>query len=245
MSLQTLNDILLAVCKSRRDRVMLQRQALGWAPISSTEIYRGVVGVARALESWGIGKGDRVAILSENRPEWTITDFATLALGAVTVPIYSTQTAEQTSFILRDSGARVVAVSTKHQLEKVLTVQRHTSVERIVVMDAIETAHAVHMQALMLQGPTDFDPEFDARARSIGPDDLATIIYTSGTTGTPKGAMLTHGNIASNIACSLDGFGVGYKRRRGERILSATFPRDGAARGPRAALPRGGAGVLS
>src|ERR1039457_6853347 len=101
MSLQTLNDILLAVCKNRRDRVMLQRQVLGWVPISSTEIYSVVVGVARALESWGIGKGDRVAILSENRPEWTITDFATLALGAVTVPIYSTQTAEQTAFILR------------------------------------------------------------------------------------------------------------------------------------------------
>jgi len=221
MSLQTLNDILLAVCKSHRDRVMLQRQALGWVPISSTEIYRGVVGVTRALESWGIGKGDRVAILSENRPEWTIADFATLALGAVTVPIYSTQTAEQTSFILRDSGARVVAVSTKHQLEKVLTVHRHTSVERIVVMDAIETAHAVHMQALMLQGPTDFDPEFDARARSIGPDDLATIIYTSGTTGTPKGAMLTHGNIASNIACSLDGFGMGTK---GEEVSVSFLP---------------------
>ncbi|HLM82074.1 MAG TPA: long-chain fatty acid--CoA ligase [Terriglobales bacterium] len=221
MSLQTLNDILLAVCKSRRDRVMLQRQVLGWAPISSTEIYRGVVGVARALESWGIGKGDRVAILSENRPEWAIADFAALALGAVTVPIYSTQTAEQTSFILRDSGARVIALSTKHQLEKVLTIQWHTPLERILVMDAIETAHALHMQGLMLQGPTDFDPEFDARARSIGPDDLATIIYTSGTTGTPKGAMLTHGNIASNIAYSLDGFGVGTK---GEEVSVSFLP---------------------
>ena len=212
MSLQTLNDILLAVCSNRRDRVMLQRQVLGWVPISSTEIYRGVVGVARALESWGVRKGDRVAILSENRPEWTITDFAVLALGAVTVPIYSTQTTEQTAFLLNDSGARVIAVSTKNQLEKVLTIQRHTPVERILVMDAVETAHAVHMQGLMLRGPTEFDPEFDARSRSVGPDDLATIIYTSGTTGTPKGAMLTHGNMASNVACSLDGFGLGTKQ---------------------------------
>ena len=211
MSIQTLNDILLAVCKSRRDRVMLQKGALGWVPISSTEIYRGVVGVARALESWGVRKGDRVAILSENRPEWTIADFAALALGAVTVPIYSTQTPEQTSFILNDSGARIIAVSTKHQLEKVLTIQRHTPVERILVMDAVETAHAVHMQGLMLQGPIDFDPEFDARSRSIGPDDLATIIYTSGTTGTPKGAMLSHGNMASNVACSMEAFGFGTK----------------------------------
>ena len=221
MSLHTLNDILFAVCKSGRDRVMLHRQALDWVPISSAEIYRGVVGVGRALESWGIGRGDRVAILSENRPEWTITDFATLALGAVTVPIYSTQTAEQTSFILRDSGTRVVAVSTKHQLEKVLAIQRDTPVERIVVMDAIETAHAVRMQELMRQGPSDFDPEFEARARSIGPDDLATIIYTSGTTGTPKGAMLTHGNIASNIAYSLEGFDVGTK---GEEVSVSFLP---------------------
>jgi len=190
---------------------MMQRLIQGWVPISSSELYRSVVGVARALESWGIGKGDRVAILSENRPEWTITDFATLALGAVTVPVYATQTAEQTSYILNDSGVRVIAVSTKHQLEKVLSIQRQTPLERIMVMDAVETAHAVPMQKLMLQGPTDSDPVFDARAQAIAPDDLATIIYTSGTTGIPKGAMLTHGNMASNIARSLDGFGVGTK----------------------------------
>lgn len=211
MSLQTLNDILLAVYKSRRERVMLQRGALGWVPISSAEVYRGVVGVARALESWGIRKGDRVAILSENRPEWTITDFAILALGAVTVPVYATQTAEQTSFILNDSGARIIAVSTESQLEKVRTIQQHTPVERILVMDSVETAHAVHMQGLMLHGPNASDPEFDARSQSILADDLATIIYTSGTTGTPKGAMLTHENMASNVACSMDAFGFGTK----------------------------------
>src|SRR5271163_4940369 len=146
MSLLTLNDILLAGSKSRRDRVMLQRQVVGWAPISSAEIYRSVVGVARALESWGIGRGDRVAILSENRSEWTITDFAALSLGAVTVPIYSTQTAEQTALLLNDSGARIIAVSTRYQLEKILTIQKHTPVERIMVMDAVDTAHAVLMQ---------------------------------------------------------------------------------------------------
>src|SRR5437660_1924416 len=211
MSLQTLNDILFAVCSNRRDRVMLQRGAQGWSPISSTEIYRGVVGITRTLESWGVRKGDRVAILSENRPEWTLTDFAVLALGAVTVPIYATQTTEQTAFIINNSGARVIAVSTKNQLEKVLAIQQQTPVQRILVMDPIETAHAVQMQELMLQGPTEFDPEFDARSQSIAPDDLATIIYTSGTTGTPKGAMLTHGNMASNISCSMEAFGFGTK----------------------------------
>jgi long-chain acyl-CoA synthetase len=216
MSLQTLNDILMAVYKSRRDRVMLQKLALGWTPISSAEIYRSIVGISRVLESWGIGKGDRVAILSENRPEWTITDFAALALGAVTVPIYSTQTAGQTSYILNDAGVRVIAVSTKSQLEKVLTIQRHTPVERIMVMDAVETAHAFHMSDLMRQVPAGLDPEsgdpdFDARLWTVRPDDLATIIYTSGTTGAPKGVMLTHGNMASNIASSMEGFGFGTK----------------------------------
>ena len=208
MNLQTLNDILLAVCGRHRDRVMLQRQVLGWVPISSSELYRSVVGLARALASWGIRKGDRVAILSENRPEWTMTDFAILSLGAVTVPIYATQTAEQTAFMLNDSGARAIAVSSQAQLEKVIAIQSQTPVERILVMDAVATAHAFNMQRLMLQGPTATDPEFDARARSVLPNDLATIIYTSGTTGNSKGAMLTHGNMASNIACSLDGFGL-------------------------------------
>jgi long-chain acyl-CoA synthetase len=211
MSLQTLNDILLAVCNPPRDRVMLQKRALGWVPISSAEIYRSVAGVARAFESWGVRKGDRVAILSENRPEWTITDFAALSLGAVTVPVYATQTADQTAFLLNDSGARVIAVSTKNQLEKLLTIQSQTPVDRVMVMDAVETARAVQMQALMLRGPAGFDAEFDARSRAVGPDDLATIIYTSGTTGTPKGAMLTHGNMASNISCSMEAFGFGTK----------------------------------
>jgi long-chain acyl-CoA synthetase len=190
---------------------MLQKGALGWAPISAAELYRGVVGVARMLESWGVRKGDRVAILSENRPEWTITDFAALALGAVTVPIYSTQTADQTAFVLNDSGTRVIAVSTRNQLEKILTIQRHTPVERILVMDSVETAHAVHMQELISHGPTEADSEFDARSQSVTPSDLATIIYTSGTTGLAKGVMLTHGNMASNIVCSMEAFGFGAK----------------------------------
>jgi long-chain acyl-CoA synthetase len=211
MSLQTLNDVLLAVSRGGRERVMLQRQAQGWMAISATEVYRSVVGVARALESWGLQKGDRVAILSENRPEWTITDFAALALGAVTVPVYSTQTAEQTAFLLNNCGARVIAVSSRKQLEKVLTIRSRTPLERILIMDAVQTDDAIQMQPLMQQGPAAPDAGFDARAKSALPDDLATIIYTSGTTGTPKGAMLTHGNMASNIACSMEAFGFGNK----------------------------------
>ncbi len=208
MSLNTLNDIFFAVVERGQDCVMMDRRAIQWIPISSQEFYRNVGGLARALERWGVSKGDRVAILSENRPEWTITDFASQLLGAVVVPIYSTLTGEQTAHILRDSGARTIAVSTEQQLRKVLSIQNQTGVENVLVMDHVETARAVDLQRLMREGPTERDPQLDARARSIRPDDLATIIYTSGTTGPSKGAMLTHGNIASNISYSLQGFGM-------------------------------------
>ena len=156
----------------------------------------------------GISKGDRVAILSENRPEWTIADFACLALGAVVVPIYTTQTAEQTAYILRDSGARIVFVSNAQHLQKVLSIQDQTVVEKVVAMDAVDRTRASLMSDLMLEGAQYGQLQSDAAGRAIQPDDLATIIYTSGTTGTPKGVMLTHGNMASNLECSLSGFGV-------------------------------------
>ena len=209
MSLRTLNDIFFAVVE-RNDRVVvMHRRAIQWVSTSSSEFYQNVVGVARALAEWGISKGDRVAILSENRPEWTVADFACLLIGAVVVPVYATSTGEQTAYILRDSGARLVFVSTEKQLLKVRGIQDQTVAERLVVMDAVETAHAAHMQRLMQDGPKERDPQFDSAARVVEPDDLATIIYTSGTTGIPKGAMLTHGNLAANIAYSLSGFPLG------------------------------------
>jgi long-chain acyl-CoA synthetase len=209
MSLTTLNDIFFALA-GRNDRVvMMHRQAIQWVSISSAEFYRNVVGVARALQQWGISKGDRVAILSENRPEWTIADFACLLIGAVVVPIYTTLTEEQVAYILTDSGARAIFVSTEKQFSKVSNIRPQTGVEKIVVMDAVETAHAFHMQRLMHEGPTERDPQIDNAARNAKPDVLATIIYTSGTTGVPKGAVLTHGNIASNISGWLPGFEFG------------------------------------
>jgi long-chain acyl-CoA synthetase len=215
MSLQTLNEIFFAVV-DRNDRVvMMHRRPVQWIAISSQEFYQNVVGVARVLRQWGVNKGDRVAILSENRPEWTTADFACLLIGAVVVPVYTTLTAEQTAYILHDSGARVVFVSTPQQFEKVDGI-RGQAVERVVVMDAVDSTHAIPMQKLMQDGPRERDPQFDSQAVSARPEDLATIIYTSGTTGTPKGVMLTHGNLASNIAYSLSGFPI----RNGEISIS-------------------------
>jgi len=208
MKPQTLNDIFSAIVERAHDRVMLAREASGWVPISSQQLYRQVAGVARALEQWGVSKGDRVAILSENRPEWAVVDFASLQLGAVVVPIYATLTAQQTAYILCDSGAKVVVVSSEQQLRKVLSIKNQTALERVVVMDPVETPDAVRMRQVMEEGPAEHDPELDARARSVAADDLASIIYTSGTTGTSKGVQLTHGNLASNISCSMEGFDV-------------------------------------
>lgn len=210
MKPQTLNDIFFAIVERKHDRLMLVREALKWIPVSSQDFYRNVAGVARALTQWGVTKGDRLAILSENRFEWAVTDFASLLLGVVVVPIYSTLTAQQTAYILCDSGARAVFVSTREQLEKVLSIKDQTAVEKVVVMDPVECpdADAVPMQQLMGGGQDGRDLDLEASARAIIPDDLASIIYTSGTTGTSKGVQLTHGNLTSNVLNSLNDFDV-------------------------------------
>src|ERR1019366_9262701 len=168
MNPQTLNDIFFAIVERRQDRVMLVREGSEWVPVSSQEFYRDVAAVARALSQWGLVKGDRLAILSENRLEWAVTDFASLLLGLAVVPIYSTLTPQQTAYVLRDSGASVVVVSTEKQLEKVLSIKDQTAIEKIVLMDPAETPDAVHMQRLMHKGPAGRDPELDARARPRG-----------------------------------------------------------------------------
>ncbi len=215
MSISTLNDIFFAAMERDLDRMMLHREAGQWLPLSSREFGGRVARTAAALDAWGIRPGDRIAILSENRPEWPMADMASLLLGAVTVPLYTTLTAEQSAFALNDSGCRAIFLSSDHQLQKLLPVLSQTRIERIIVMDHVEFTGDVSrlaacstMDQITLDGPDGLPPALEARARSITPDDLATIVYTSGTTGASKGAMLTHGNIASNIQCSLLGFDI-------------------------------------
>ena len=204
---RTINNVFFSVVERDIERVMLYKQAEKWIPISSRELYRYVIGTARSLASWGIGRGDRVAILSENRPEWAVADFASMLLGAADVPIYPTLTEEQTLAILQDSGARLAFVSTVEQLRKVLAIQERTAVEKVVVMDDVRMPKTIAMHRLM--GPeTGRDHEMDTRAKSIGPDDVASIVYTSGTTGTPKGVMLTHRNLVSNLFYAADYFNL-------------------------------------
>jgi long-chain acyl-CoA synthetase len=204
--LRTINDLFFRIVERNHARVMLFKQGSKWVPIASREVYRNVVGVTKWLTENGIRQGDRVAILSENRPEWPTAEFATMLLGGVVVPIYSTLTGDQTAYMLRDSGARIAFVSTVDQFKKVLSIREQTALEKIVVMEYSGLPDGVPMHRMMNDGPKERDTDIDARAAHIGADDLATIIYTSGTTGTPKGAMLTHGNLASNFTVSLQGF---------------------------------------
>ncbi|MGA2897541.1 MAG: long-chain fatty acid--CoA ligase [Acidobacteriaceae bacterium] len=202
-----------------------------WKPIASAEAYGRVRALAARLAQWGVVKGDRVALISENRWEWPVTDFAVLALGAVDVPLYMTLTAEQVGYMLRDSGAKVAVVSSWEQVEKVRAAGVLPGLEHVLVMDEMEPEQATvsspthRDEAVMNGAPGVFavqsfaelmkdsvamqerDAEFDALARLVQPDDLATIIYTSGTTGEPKGVMLTHGNLASNFTMSTRPFG--------------------------------------
>jgi long-chain acyl-CoA synthetase len=187
-------------------------KADGIAYISGRDLVERVRDIGLGLTAIGMGKGDRVAIVSESRPEWVLTDFAILASGAVTVPIYPTLRAPQIAFMLKDSGATLVAVSTAEQLAKVKSVAADVpGLRGIVVFDPVpasspsgpilvlsldEVASRGHSQIL---GGWGVGRAFHDQAKRVNPGDLATIIYTSGTTGQPKGVMLTHGNILSNI----------------------------------------------
>jgi long-chain acyl-CoA synthetase len=206
----TLNEAFLKI-SGRTDKVVWRWQDKdgSWKPIASGAVYGRVRALATALAGWGVGKGDRVALLSENRWEWPVTDFAVLALGAVDVPLYLTLTAEQVGYMMRDSGAKVAVVSNREQYDKLVAAGELPELEQVVVMDAGEFPGAHSFSTLMEPAVElrERDAEFDARVRQVKPEDLATIIYTSGTTGEPKGVMLTHGNLASNISISTKPFG--------------------------------------
>ena len=164
--------------------------------ISYTELGESVDAFSKGLNALGVEKDDRVAILSENRPEWAITDFGSLKTGAVTVPMFSTLTAAQVGYILNDSGAKVICVSTEKQLEKVNAIQdKVPTLEQVIIFDSIEGETP--------EGVIQFDAVCeltgDGTDNTTSEDDIATIIYTSGTTGNPKGVMLTHANFISNV----------------------------------------------
>ena len=174
-----------------------------WEELSYQALADQVQDLSVGLLELGIRPGDRVAILSENRPEWAIADYGCLAARCPNVPIYPTLPARKIEYILRDSGAVAILLSSADQLEKVLSVRGGLPALRHVVgFDPSLSGEGLRrLDEVMARGRAARAkyPEWRAEALRAGPDDLATLIYTSGTTGDPKGVMLTHGNIASNV----------------------------------------------
>jgi long-chain acyl-CoA synthetase len=187
---------------------MRSKRGDDWVALSYADLAERVRSLSLGLLELGLRGGDRVAILSENRPEWAIADYACLAACCTDVPIYPTLPARQAEYNLRDSGAAAVFVSSREQLEKVLAVRERLPALRHII--AFEPdAHGpgvLSLEAVYARGRSAAGHEsWKSDALKVRPDDLATLIYTSGTTGEMKGVMLTHGNIASNVTtcCTL------------------------------------------
>jgi long-chain acyl-CoA synthetase len=203
LAFTTINDLFCHVTASPNPHTVLWQDEFDhWQPISSEQMYQRVRALAMAFIRWGAQKGDRIALISENRWEWAVTDFAALAIGAADVPIYPTLTGEQIAALLADAGCRIAVVSTRQQYDKLYAVRGQTALERIVIMDSAAAPVGATSFSEALEGADarcgERDPVFDALVRSVRPEDLATLIYTSGTTGEPKGVALSHGNIAAN-----------------------------------------------
>jgi long-chain acyl-CoA synthetase len=184
-----------------------------WKPLTHREVEARVRNVSLGLRELGVAPGDRVSLMSENRPEWAIADYACLCARAADVPIYPTLPAKQAEYILRDSGAVAVFVSTPAQMAKLVEVRGNLPNLRHVIVfddnakrDGALTLAEVEEKGRAAAGKY---ARFKEDALAVGPNDLATLIYTSGTTGDPKGVMLTHDNIYSNVKAGLEVIPVG------------------------------------
>ncbi|HEU5171792.1 MAG TPA: long-chain fatty acid--CoA ligase [Gemmatimonadales bacterium] len=206
---RTLNELFLTAIDQFGARPVAMRRKTGgrWVDLSYAELRNRVLDASLGFRELGLGAGDRIAILSENRPEWAIVDFATLLMRAANVPIYPTLPPKQIEYILRDSGSAAICLSSAAQLAKVREIRAGLpGLKSVVAFDDDATGPGVlSLAELEAKGRLARPryPEWRDEALAVRADDLATIIYTSGTTGEPKGVMLTHGNIASNVVtCS-------------------------------------------
>jgi long-chain acyl-CoA synthetase len=184
-----------------------------WKTLTYDELSDRILKTASALEEMGISKGDRVAIFSANDPKWVISDFAILTLGAITVPIYATNTADQAAYIIEDSGCKVVMVGDREQFTGI---HNHPGFEelKIISYEWEPIPESTRFEDLLER---EMDPEqsnrIKKRVATFDTEDLATIIYTSGTTGEPKGAMLTHSNFYHQVDTVNTYFEVGPEDR--------------------------------
>lgn len=212
----TLAAVLLnAMRRQNKPDAVSEKRDGRWVHISAEEFVRRVQRIALGLADLGVKSGDRVALISENRPEWSIVDLAILSAGAVTVPIYTTQSIDQIRFILTDSGTRALMISGGRVLKHARPgFEGLPRLEHVVVFDpksATDGDGLITLQSIEARGASieSEDPTaFDRLIAAGRPDDLATIIYTSGTTGEPKGVMLTHDNFISNVRSITSGLPI-------------------------------------
>ena len=189
----------------RPDAMQVRVSPNNWKPISHRTIRERARRIALGLRELGVARGDRVAILSENRPEWALADWGCLTGGLTDVPIYPTLPAEQLPHILLDSGATAIFVSNTTQAEKLAAVRAQIPALRLVIAfdESARAAADLTLADVEARGAAVDTPEraaaWERDARAVQPGDLATLIYTSGTTGAPKGVMLTHDNFWSNV----------------------------------------------
>ena len=195
-----LTDDVVTNARAHAQTVVFSRpSADGWVGVSAASFHEEVCAVAKGLVAAGIETGDRVALMSKTRYEWTLLDYAIWFAGAVTVPIYETSSAEQVQWILEDSGARAVVAETPEHVARVTGVRAGLS-QLNHVWSITDNA----VDILTRLGQDISDDELEKRRTSAGPADLATIIYTSGTTGRPKGCMLTHGNFMVELGVAVE-----------------------------------------
>ncbi|HEY3139399.1 MAG TPA: long-chain fatty acid--CoA ligase [Blastocatellia bacterium] len=210
----TLNELFNFAVERYRASEFLRFKVEDWRSLTFGEVARRVRELALGLKRLGLQSGDRVAIWSENRPEWNLADLATLAIGAVDVPIYATQSRSQVEHILADSASRAIFVSSMF-LEDVRSMKdRLPALEFVISFD--ETSVLPNSMVSVAQELTDKgrvlhgkQPDlYESLWRSVTPDNLATILYTSGSTGDPKGVMLTHKNLTANALNSARWLGL-------------------------------------
>jgi long-chain acyl-CoA synthetase len=199
----------VARAHSKPDTLNYKRDG-AWHSISANEMLERARSIALGLYSLGVRPGDRIALVSESRAEWVLTDQGCIFAGAVTVPVYPTLTPPQVKYILNDCGARVLVVSTRAKVEEIETVVREcAAMEKVILFepdgyageDVLSLAELENLGRALGKEQPELGAEL---ARAARPEDLATIIYTSGTTGEPKGVMLTHANMVSNLIDSSD-----------------------------------------
>lgn len=198
--------------------VFSRRGASSWADVTAGEFLEEVRAVAKGLMAAGIEAGDRVALMSRTRYEWTVLDYAIWFAGAVTVPVYETSSASQIEWILSDSGARAVFVETAEHGSRVK--EGRDNLPELHHMWSIE---GNGIGVLMTLGHDVSDGQLEERRTRTGPDDLATLIYTSGTTGRPKGCMLTHGNFMFELGVAVDELDVLFAPRKEQAEDAATL----------------------